>query len=89
MFRLLVSKTLSKSSMACLLSGPGNVVRMCGLVGSSGKNGRSETMCSATCAVAILAAGLVVVVMGLVVERRVRGRRRDGARRIEGMADLC
>ena len=88
MFRLLVSKTLSKSSMAFLLSGPGNAVRMCGLEGSSGKKGCSETVCSAICAVAILAAGLVVVVMDLVVGRRVTGRRRDEARRIEVMSEV-
>ena len=51
-----------------LLSGPGIEVRIRGLKGSSGKNGCSERVCSATCAVAILAAGLVVVVMALIVE---------------------
>ena len=79
MFRLLVSKTLSKSRMALRLSGPGIAVRMCGLKGSSGKKGCSGPVCSATCAVAMLAADLVVVEIGRVVERRVRGRRREEA----------
>lgn len=59
---------------------------MCGLKGSSGKKGCSEGACSANCAVAILAAVLVVVVIGLRVERRTNGRNREEARRIEAMA---
>lgn len=60
---------------------------MCGLKGSSGKKGCSESVCSATCAVAILAADLVVVVIGLVAERRVRGRRREETLSIEAMSE--
>ncbi len=83
MFKLLVSKTLSSSSIAFLLCGPGIAVRIVGLEGSLGKNGCSLPFCSTTLAVAALAAGLVVVVIGRMVEmgRRVRGCRRDEARR--------
>ena len=88
MFKLRVSKTLSKFSIAFLLSGPGIVVRMCGLKGSSGKKGCSEGACSASCAVAIRAAVLVVVVIGLTVERRRKGRERDEVRRIEVMIEV-
>lgn len=88
MFKLRVSKTLSKSSIAFLLFGPGIVVRMCGLKGSSGKKGCSEGACSASCAVAILAAVLVVVVIGLKVERRTSGVKRADARTTEAMAEV-
>ena len=81
MFKLLVSKTLSRSSIAFLLCGPGIVVRTVGLSGSFGKYNSSETICSGTFAAATLAAGLVVAVMGRMAGRRVRGRRRDDARR--------
>ena len=81
MFKLLVSNTLSRSSIAFLLSGPGIAVRTVGLSGSFGKNSCSESFCSGACAAATLAAGLVVVVMGRIAGRRVRGRRRDDARR--------
>ncbi len=59
-------------------------VLITGLVGSSGKKA-SEAACSATWAVAILAAGFVVVVMGRAMKRRIRGRRRDGVRRMEAI----
>ena len=74
--------------MAFLLSGPGIVVRICGLKGSSGKKGCSEGACSASCAVAIRAAVLVVVVIGLTVERRRKGRERDEVRSIEVMIEV-
>ena len=80
-----MSKTLSRSSIAFLLFGPGMAVRIVGPNGSLGKNGWSVPICSTTCAVAALAEGLVVVVMGRIVEKCVRGRRRDDARRMEAM----
>lgn len=61
---------------------------MYGLEGSLGKKGCSERVCSASCAVAILAAGLVVVAMGLRAERRVTGGKREEARKIEAMAEI-
>ena len=88
MFKLRVSKTLSKLSMAFLLSGPGIVVRICGLKGSSGKKGCSVGACSASCAVAIRAAVLVVVVIGRTVERRRKGREREEVRSIEVMIEV-
>ena len=74
--------------MAFLLSGPGIVVRMCGLKGSSGKKGCSEGSCSASCAVAIRAAVLVVVVMGLRVERGRKGREREEVRSREAIIEV-
>ena len=69
--------------MAFLLSGPGIAVRTCGLNGSSGKKGCSECVRSASCAVAMLAAGLVVVLMGLTLERRVSEQKRnEGGRKV-------
>ena len=75
--------------MASILRGPGIAVRICGLKGSSGKKGCSERVCSASCAVAILAAALVVVVvvMGLEIDTRVNGRKREQVRRAEAIAE--
>ena len=73
--------------MALLLFGPGIAVRNCGAKGSSGKKGCSDVVCSRSCAVAILAAGLVVVVIDLMVARRGRERKGEESRRIEDMVE--
>lgn len=52
-----------------------------GAFGSSGKKGVSPLGVSCITAVATLAAGLAVVVMGRVEAKRVRGRRREAVRR--------
>jgi hypothetical protein len=64
-------------------------VRTVGPNGSLGKSGCSEPVWSTTWAVAALAEGLVVVVIGRIVGKRVRGRRRDDARRKEDMPKAC
>ncbi len=82
MFRLLVSNTLSNSSIAFLLSGPGIAVLTCGAVGSSGKKGCSAVaVVSCIIAVAALASGREDVVSVRWVARRVRGARRVVVRR--------
>ena len=66
--------------MAFLLCGPGIAVRTIGPDGSCGKKGCSEPVCSRIRAVAALAAGFVVALIGRMAGTRVRGRRRDDAR---------
>ena len=55
-------------------------VLIVGAYGSSGKNGISLVGASCITAVAALAAGLEVVVMGRFIAKRVRGRRREALR---------
>ena len=71
--------------MARTLSGPGNGVCTTGLEGSSGKKDCWELGGPGVCAVATFAADLLVVVTGRMMERQVRGRRREQHRRITAM----
>ena len=82
-----MSKTRSRSSIAFLLCGPGIAVRIVGACGSFGKKGCSASVCPIACAVATLAAGFVVVVIGRAEAKRERGRRRHEVRMNEAMVE--
>lgn len=77
MFRLLISKTRSRSAMAFLLSGPGIAVRTRGPVGSLEMKAWSKWGVSCSVVAATVAAALLVEDMDRVVGRRPRVQKPD------------
>lgn len=88
-FTLRMSKISINSSIDSWVFGPGIEVVTRGALGSLGKKGVSSAEDSCIVAVATLAAGRAVLVMGRESGIRVRGRRREVVLKKDAMVRSC